>query len=62
MNMMRCFTASMQAARLALVRRSSSITPIFSVWRGSLSISSIASNSRLVNAHSSGPCILGLTI
>jgi hypothetical protein len=62
MNMMRWRTAWMQAARLAEVRRSSSITPIFSVWRGRDSMSSMASNRSLAKAASSGPCILGLTM
>jgi hypothetical protein len=50
------------AARLALVRRSSSITPILIVWRGRDSRSSMASNRSLAKAASSGPCILGLTM
>ena len=62
MKTIRSFTAWMQAARLAEVRRSSSITPTLIAWRGRASRSSTASNSRSVKAASSGPCILGLTI
>ena len=50
----------MVAARLAEVRRSSSITPTLMVWRGRPSKSSTASNSRLVKAASSGAMHLGL--
>jgi malate synthase len=59
---MRSFTAAMQAARLAEVRRSSSITPTFSVLRARPSRSSTALNRSLVNPASAGPCIFGFTI
>ena len=62
MNMMRSFTAQIVAARFALVRRSSSITPIFKVWRPRPSMSSTASNKSFAKVASSGPCILGFTI
>ena len=62
MKAMRWRTAWMVAARLADVRRSSSITPTLTVWRARPVRSSTASNNRSVNAASSGPCILGLTI
>ncbi|CFO24324.1 Uncharacterised protein [Bordetella pertussis] len=58
----RAAAAAMQAFRLTLVRRSSSMMPILMVWRGSLSRSSTRSNNSLAKAASAGPCILGLTM
>ncbi|MCY1367865.1 hypothetical protein D9M69_548160 [compost metagenome] len=58
----RAAAASMQALRLMLVRRSSSMMPIFRVLRGSFSRSSTRSKSSLANAASAGPCILGFTM
>ncbi|MNJ75331.1 hypothetical protein D3C77_724100 [compost metagenome] len=54
--------APMQALRLMLVRRSSSMMPIFSVLRGTLIRSSTRSKSSLAKAASSGPGILGFTM
>jgi hypothetical protein len=52
----------MQAARLTLVRRSSSMMPSFTVLAGSPSNCSTRANSSQANATSAGPCILGLTM
>ncbi|MOA56524.1 hypothetical protein D3C78_1805200 [compost metagenome] len=54
--------APMHAFRLMLVRRSSSMMPIFKVLRGTLIRSSTRSKSSLANAASTGPCILGFTM
>ena len=53
---------AIQAVRLTLVRRSSSMMPILTVLRGSPSSLRRAANSSLANATSAGPCILGLTM
>ncbi|MCY1178065.1 hypothetical protein D9M73_184000 [compost metagenome] len=62
MNTTRSAAAWMQALRLTVVRRSSSMMPTFRVLRGRPSMSSIRPNNSLVNAASSGPCIFGLTM
>ena len=62
MNTTRSFAAAMQAARLALVRRSSSMMPIFSVALGKPRTCSTRPNNSAANATSSGPCIFGLTM
>ena len=62
MNTTRSLAAWMQAARFALVRRSSSMMPILSVLRGRASNSSVRANNSLAKATSSGPCSFGLTI
>ncbi|MNN35634.1 hypothetical protein D3C81_1494890 [compost metagenome] len=62
MNTTRSLAALMQALRLTVVRRSSSMIPTFRVLRGRPSKSSMRPNSSLVNAASSGPCIFGFTI
>ena len=59
---MRAFASATQAFRLIEVRRSSSMTPIFNVFRASPKVSSMRSKSETVKATSSGPCIFGLTI
>jgi hypothetical protein len=58
----RSFAMRMQLARLRVVRRSSSMMPIFSVLRGSPSASSTSPNSETAQATSDGPCIFGFTI
>ena len=60
MNTMRSFTAWMQAARLAEVRRSSSITPTLIVWRARPSRSSTASNRSVGEGRFLGPVHLRL--
>ena len=62
MKISRSRAARMHALRLSVVRRSSSITPSLSVFRGSSSTSSMRANSSTVKATSSGPCCLGLTM
>ena len=62
MNTTRSFAAAMQAPRLALVRRSSSMMPILSEVGATPNIRSTRANSSTANATSSGPCILGFTI
>ncbi|MCY1548668.1 hypothetical protein D9M68_847920 [compost metagenome] len=62
MNTTRSLAALMQALRLTEVRRSSSMMPIFRVWRGRKSMSSTRPNSSSAKATSAGPCIFGLTI
>ncbi|MNE09817.1 hypothetical protein D3C80_1025060 [compost metagenome] len=62
MNTTRSLAALMQALRLIVVRRSSSMIPTFRVLRGRPSTSSMRPNSSLVNAASSGPCIFGFTM
>ena len=52
----------MQALRLTVVRRSSSMIPTLSVFCGSPSTSSTRLNSSTVYATSSGPCIFGFTM
>ena len=56
------FAAAMQAARLTVVRRSSSMMPILTVLRARPSTSSTRAKISLAKATSSGPCIFGLTI
>ena len=51
----------MQAFRLSVVRRSSSMIPTLIVSGGRPSTSSTLVNSSTVNATSSGPCIFGFT-
>ncbi|MNL46031.1 hypothetical protein D3C87_1687150 [compost metagenome] len=62
MNTTRSLAALMQALRLTVVRRSSSMIPTFRVLRVRPNTSSMRPNSSLVNAASSGPCIFGLTM
>src|SRR5215831_15206580 len=59
MKQTRCCAARMHSLRLTVVRRSSSMMPIFNVLRGSPSAPSTRSNNSLANATSSGPCIFG---
>src|ERR1700731_3052653 len=54
--------AAMQVLRLTEVRRSSSMMPIFSVCRGSASMSSTPAKSASASATSAGPCIFGFTM
>ena len=61
MNATRAEAARMHSARLTVVRRSSSMMPSFTVWRGSPSTSSTRLNTSSAKATSSGPCIFGLT-
>ena len=57
----RAAAAAMQAFRLTLVRRSSSMMPILMVWRGSRQV--LDAVEQLVGeGGSAGPCILGLTM
>ncbi len=58
----RSFAARMHSLRLTVVRRSSSMMPIFSVFGAMPSAASTRLNSSTVKATSSGPCIFGLTI
>ena len=51
----------MQALRLSVVRRSSSMMPTLMVSGGRPSTSSTRENRSIVNATSSGPCIFGFT-
>ena len=53
--------ARMHSARFTVVRRSSSMMPIFTVLGASPSTASTRVKTSFVNATSSGPCILGLT-
>ncbi len=62
MNTTRSLAAAMQALRLTVVRRSSSMMPILSVARLRPSASSTRANSVSAQATSSGPCILGFTM
>ena len=62
MNTTRSFAASMQAERLTVVRRSSSMMPILTVFFASPTTLSTRSNSSFANATSCGPCIFGLTM
>ncbi|COZ72223.1 Uncharacterised protein [Mycobacterium tuberculosis] len=62
MNTTRSAAALMHALRLTVVRRSSSMMPIFMVFCGNPSTSSTRLNSSQVNATSAGPCIFGLTM
>ncbi len=62
MKQMRFEAFWMQALRLTVVRRSSSMMPTFMVFSGSDSIFSTRPNSSQVSATSSGPCIFGLTM
>ena len=54
--------AAMQALRLTLVRRSSSMMPSLTVFFGRPSRASTRANSSLAKATSAGPCIFGLTM
>jgi hypothetical protein len=58
----RAAASAMQAFRLTLVRRSSSMMPSFTVLAGRPSSCSTRPNSSLAKATSAGPCILGLTM
>ena len=62
MNTTRSLAAWMQALRLTVVRRSSSMMPTLRVLRARPSTSSTRLNSSLAKATSSGPCIFGLTM
>ena len=62
MNTTRSFAALMQALRFSVVRRSSSMMPIFSVARFRPNASSTFAKSASAAATSSGPCILGFTM
>ncbi len=62
MNTTRSTASLMQAARLTVVRRSSSMMPTLSVFSGSPRTCSTRPNSSVVKATSSGPCCLGLTM
>ena len=63
MKTMRSFAARMQALRLTVVRRSSSMMPILMVLRGSAQhLLDAAEQLARSKATSSGPCIFGLTI
>ena len=62
MNATRSAAAFTHALRLAEVRRSSSMMPTLMVFCGKPRTSSTRLNSSQVNATSSGPCILGLTM
>ncbi|MNJ54532.1 hypothetical protein D3C77_499760 [compost metagenome] len=62
MNTTRDAALAMQALRLTLVRRSSSMMPIFRVLRGMPSRSSTWLKISAAKATSSGPCIFGLTM
>ena len=62
MNTTRSLAERIHSFRLTVVRRSSSMMPIFIVKRGKPSASSIRPNNTSANATSSGPCILGLTM
>ena len=54
--------SAMQALRLTVVRRSSSMMPTLTVLARQAEQSSTRPNSSSVNATSSGPCIFGLTM
>ena len=54
--------AAMQALRLTLVRRSSSMMPSLTVCVGNPRICSTRPNNSSAKATSAGPCILGLTM
>ncbi|MNT61053.1 hypothetical protein D3C72_1986690 [compost metagenome] len=62
MNTTRSLAALMQALRLMVVRRSSSMMPTFRVLRGRPSTSSTRPKISVAKATSSGPCIFGLTM
>ena len=62
MNTTRSFAARIHSFKLTEVRRSSSIMPTLIVKRSRPRASSIRPNNSLVNATSSGPCILGFTM
>ena len=61
MNTTRRDAAAMQASRLTVVRRSSSMMPIFSVSGRISSAASTRPKSSTAKATSSGPCIFGFT-
>ena len=58
----RAFAAAMQAFRLTLVRRSSSMMPSLTVCFGRPSSCSTRPKSSSAKATSAGPCIFGLTM
>ena len=58
----RSLAARMHSLRLTVVRRSSSMMPIFRVWRSSPRMSSTWARVWSQKATSSGPCIFGLTM
>ena len=62
MNTTRSLAARMHSLRFTLVRRSSSMMPILSVFSRIPSVRSTRANSSAAKATSSGPCILGLTM
>ena len=62
MKITRSFAARMHSFRLTVVRRSSSMMPIFTVFGGSPRASSTREKSSPVKATSSGPWSLGLTM
>ncbi len=57
----RAFAARMHSLRFTEVRRSSSMIPSFTVWRGRPSTSSTCPKTASAKVTSSGPCILGFT-
>ena len=61
MNMTRDLAARMHSLRFSVVRRSSSMMPILTVFLGSPSTRSTCVKMSSVNATSAGPCIFGLT-
>jgi hypothetical protein len=61
MKQMRWRAARMHCLRLTVVRRSSSITPIFRVLRASPRRSSISPKTSATRAASRGPCSFGTT-
>ena len=61
MNMTRDLAARMHSLRLSVVRRSSSMMPILTVFGGRPSDASTRAKISSVKVTSAGPCILGLT-
>ncbi len=62
MKITRSLASRMHSFRLTVVRRSSSMMPIFRVFSGRPRASSTRSNSSTAKATSSGPCIFGFTM
>ena len=62
MKMIRSRLTRMHSLRLTVVRRSSSMMPIFSVFAGRPNARSTVANSSTDSATSSGPCCFGLTM
>lgn len=60
--MIRSHAARMHSFRFTVVRRSSSMMPVFKVLRDTPGASSAMRNNSTVKATSSGPCCLGLTM